>query len=99
MKRIQILLLTVLGIVPASAAVVDTIQIYSQSMQKNIKAVIITPDTYASASEFPVVYLLHGYSGNQLDWITKATGFEKAVDQYNLMIVCPDGGFGKLVLE
>lgn len=94
MKRIQILLLTVLGIVPASAAVVDTIQIYSQSMQKNIKAVIITPDTYASASEFPVVYLLHGYSGNQLDWITKATGFEKAVDQYNLMIVCPDGGFG-----
>jgi S-formylglutathione hydrolase FrmB len=94
MKRIQILLLSVLSFVPASAAVVDTIQIYSQSMQKNIKAVIITPDTYKSAPELPVVYLLHGYSGNHLDWINKARGFEKAVDQYNLIIVCPDGGFG-----
>jgi S-formylglutathione hydrolase FrmB len=94
MKRIQILLLLVLSFVPASAAVVDTIQIYSQSMQKNIKAVIITPDTYKSAPELPVVYLLHGYSGNHLDWINKARGFEKAVDQYNLIIVCPDGGFG-----
>jgi S-formylglutathione hydrolase FrmB len=94
MKRILILFFTVLSFVSASAAVVDTIEIYSQSMQKKIKAVIITPDNYAAAVELPVVYLLHGYSGNHLDWITKARGFEKAVDQYNLIIVCPDGGFG-----
>jgi S-formylglutathione hydrolase FrmB len=36
---------------------------------------------------------LHGYSGNQLDWINKAKGFEKAADDYNLIIVCPDGGY------
>ena len=94
MKRILFFLFSVLSFASARAAVVDTIQIYSQSMQKNIKAVIIVPDTYATAKELPVVYLLHGYSGNHLDWITKARGFEKAVDQYNLIIVCPDGGFG-----
>ena len=94
MKRILIFLLAILSFASSSAAVVDTIQIYSQSMQKNIKAVIITPDAYGTATELPVVYLLHGYSGNHLDWITKARGFEKAVDQYNLIIVCPDGGFG-----
>ena len=77
----------------AQAATVDTIQVYSQSMQKNIKSVIVTPDNYQLSKAFPVVYLLHGYSGNQLDWITKAKGFEKAADQYQLIIVCPDGGF------
>jgi S-formylglutathione hydrolase FrmB len=94
MKRILVFLLTILALASSQAAVVDTILVYSQSMQKNIKAVVITPDNYASAKELPVVYLLHGYSGNHLDWITKANGFEKAADQYNMIIICPDGGFG-----
>jgi S-formylglutathione hydrolase FrmB len=94
MKRILLLLLTILVFASTQAAIIDTIQVYSQSMQKNIKAIIVTPDNYASAKELPVVYLLHGFSGNYLDWITKAKGFEKAADQYSLIIVCPDGGFG-----
>jgi S-formylglutathione hydrolase FrmB len=40
-----------------------------------------------------VVYLLHGYSGNQNDWINSAKGVEKNADQYNLLIVCPDGNY------
>lgn len=73
------------------AAVVDTVQTYSASMKKNIKAVVITPDNYANVQALPVVYLLHGYSGNYKDWITKAKGFEKAADVYQMIIVCPDG--------
>jgi len=73
------------------AAVVDTVATYSPSMKKNIKAVVITPDNYKGAAELPVVYLLHGYSGNYADWITKAPGFEKAADLYNMIIVCADG--------
>ena len=94
MRRILVFILCIQVWFPVQAAVVDTIQTFSSSMQKNIKSVVITPDNYASAKEFPVVYLLHGYSGNHLDWINKAKGFEKAADQYNLIIVCPDGGFG-----
>lgn len=76
------------------AAIVDTVETYSTSMKKNIKAVVITPDNYASAGELPVVYLLHGYSGNYSDWAIKAKGFEKMADDYGMIIVCPDGGFG-----
>jgi S-formylglutathione hydrolase FrmB len=94
MKRILVFLFTIWVFALTRAAIVDTIQVYSQSMQKNIRTVIVTPDNYTSAKELPVVYLLHGYSGNHLDWITKAKGFEKAADQYNLIIVCPDGGYG-----
>jgi S-formylglutathione hydrolase FrmB len=94
MKRINIILFLILTtLVPVKAALVDTIRVFSQSMQKNIKSVVVTPDNYASAKALPVVYLLHGYSGNHLDWINKAKGFETAADQYNLIIVCPDGGF------
>jgi len=94
MKRIVFFLLILLTFSSSQAAIVDTIQVFSQSMQRNIKSVIITPDNYASVQKLPVVYLLHGYSGNHLDWINKAKGFEKAADQLNLIIVCPDGGFG-----
>jgi hypothetical protein len=78
MKHIKFLFLSLCIVGTASGAVVDTIQIYSQSMQKNIKSVIMTPVAYSSVKELPVVYLLHGYSGNHLDWINKAKGFEKA---------------------
>ena len=78
----------------AQAAVVDTVMTQSNAMKKQIKAVIITPDNYAGSKELPVVYLLHGHSGNYADWILKAKGFERAADLYNMIIVCPDGGFG-----
>lgn len=93
MKRIAILLLAVWAGVSARAAVIDTIQVYSASMQKNMKTVVITPDNYASAKELPVVYLLHGYSDNYSAWVKKAQGVEKQADLNNLIIVCPDGGF------
>lgn len=73
------------------AAKVDTVETYSASMKKNIKAVVITPDSYASGTEYPVVYLLHGYGGKYSDWATKATGIDKAADELQLIIVCPDG--------
>lgn len=76
------------------AASVDTVVTYSAAMKKSIKAVVITPDSYSAASQYPVVYLLHGHSGNYSDWIQKAAGFEKAADVYNIIIVCPDGGYG-----
>lgn len=77
------------------AATVDTVLTRSTAMQKDIKAVVIKPDNYAEATKrFPVVYLLHGYSGNYSNWIQKVETIKEDADRYNLLIVCPDGGFG-----
>jgi Predicted esterase len=86
---ILLIALSVAGFV--NAAVVDTVQTTSAAMQKKIKAVVITPEDYSSAKELPVVYLLHGYSGDYKDWVTKVKDLVKLVDQYNLIVVCPDG--------
>jgi len=94
LKYLSPILFSLFFLQTINAAVVDTVSTYSASMKKTIKAVVITPDNYANAQALPVVYLLHGYSGNYADWITKAKGFEKAVDLYQMIIVCPDGGFG-----
>ena len=75
------------------SATVDTVITYSTSMKKNIKAVVIIPAAYNSGSKLPVVYLLHGYSGNYVDWISKVPGITRYADEYNVLIVCPDGNY------
>lgn len=77
----------------ADAAVVDTVEVMSPSMNKKIKTVIIKPDRYDKNNQYPVVYLLHGYSGNYAAW-TKAEAVIQSVDLYNQIVVCPDGGYG-----
>ena len=91
LKFFGFLLLSILYLQNSHAAIVDTVITYSPSMKKNIKAVVITPDNYATMNALPVVYLLHGHGGKYADWVTKAKGFEKAADLYQLIIVCPDG--------
>jgi len=79
----------------AQAGTVDTVSIYSSSMRKNIKCVVIKPDNYKKkGSQFPTVYLLHGYSGRFDNWITKVPALKKYADDYQMLIVCPDGDYG-----
>lgn len=73
------------------AGIVDTVTTYSPSMKKSIKAVVIKPESYAKATQLPVVYLLHGHGGNYADWIKRAPALTRYADQMNLLIVCPDG--------
>lgn len=94
MNKFFLLFAFLFGLQESRAAIVDTVTTYSPSMKKEIRAVVIRPSQYNSLQRMPVVYLLHGYSDNYAGWVTKAAGVEKLADQYGLMIVCPDGGFG-----
>ncbi|WP_346239527.1 alpha/beta hydrolase [Niabella insulamsoli] len=76
----------------AWAAKVDTVLTHSAIMKKDIKAVVITPDDYNKSEKYPVVYLLHGYSGNYANW-AKAADVLKSADLYQQIVVCADGGF------
>lgn len=76
------------------AATVDTVNTYSQAMKKTIKAVVIKPAGYDGSKALPVVYLLHGYGGNYTDWVKKVDAVQQQADQFNMLIVCPDGGVG-----
>jgi S-formylglutathione hydrolase FrmB len=76
------------------AAKVDTVSTYSPVMKKNIKAVVITPDSYtAGTGTYPVVYMLHGYSNNYSDLVKRAPATIPSADTYQLILVCADGNY------
>lgn len=93
MKRYLLALFILFG-VTAKAAQVDTVNTHSDLMNKDIKAVIIRPDSYSSSRQYPVVYLLHGHGGNYASWINNAPALKRIVDEGGFMIVCPDGAIG-----
>lgn len=86
-----VLLLCIFSFVNASS--VDTVAVYSNSMHRSIKCVVIRPSSYDDKKDFPVVYLLHGYSGNYGDWIIKVPAIKQYADEDSILIVCPDGNY------
>jgi S-formylglutathione hydrolase FrmB len=92
-KTILILIISFLTFFKVSAATVDTVLTHSAAMGRDIKAVVVKPADYSSSKKFPVLYLLHGFSGNYSDWILKVPAITKLADEYQMVIVCPDGNF------
>ena len=79
------------------SSVVDTIEVRSRKMSRNIPCVVIVPDKMVDGSCYPVLYLLHGYnatgySNSHKVWIDNIkTNLSQLADQYGIMIVCPNG--------
>ncbi len=104
MKRYYIFLLLITNILAlqqvANASQIDTIDIYSPSMHKNTRCVVITPANYNfQGNPYPVLYLLHGWSGNYAGWLSDAPQIAQHADTYNMIIVCPDGGYDSWYLD
>ncbi len=91
-KNLSALLLLLFVVPELSAATVNSIKVYSKAMDKEIDCQVILPDSYSNGEALPVVYLLHGYSGNSTSWV-KSPGTTELADQYSVIIVSPDGGF------
>lgn len=99
MKRIflsiSIAIITVLSAFCATGQA-DTITIASEYIDPAMKVVVIKPAGYDDASStarrYPVVYLLHGYSGDYRDWSNVIQpGLDSLATHWNMIIVCPDG--------
>lgn len=85
------------------AARVDTLDVYSASMQKTLKIAVVLPDRYKKSKKpYPVLYLLHGGQGSFRDWLTQTTDkslLHKLVDQHNIIIVNPEGNLSSYYFD
>lgn len=65
----------------------------SRLMARKMNYRVILPFNYKRDKQkrFPVIYLLHGRTGNYKDW-TNLTEIERYSAAYNFIIVMPDGG-------
>lgn len=100
MKLFCLLSLFLMASSTTKAGRVDTLEIYSPSMRKAIRCVIITPDQYTvQGKPYPVLYLLHGWSGNYSGWLKDAPQLQQHADTYQMLVICPDGGYDSWYLN
>lgn len=59
------------------------------SKENNVN--IITPEGFDATQEFPTVYLLNGFGGDNNTWISVQPKLEEIADNYGMVIVMPDG--------
>ena len=57
--KFLLLSLLVMFVLPLEAALVDTIKVHSDAMNKDIQAVVVLPGKGKTTA--PVIYLLHGF--------------------------------------
>ncbi len=72
------------------AARVDTLQVTSQAMNRNVEVIVISPDKSHSQA-CPVIYLLHGHGGHAKTWLNIKPELPQMADEKGIIIVCPDG--------
>src|SRR5262249_20427322 len=69
---------------------VKTIQYDSPSVGRALKYRIILPSGYESSNRrYPVLYLLHGWSGDYTSWSKHRV--EEAAELFEMIVVLPDG--------
>ena len=95
MRKVIISCLFLLQVFVLQASVIDTIKVYSQSMKKNVSALVVIPNGYSeSKTQYPVVYMLHGFSDSYKNgWVSHIKATANYADNYKMILVLPDGGF------
>jgi putative tributyrin esterase len=66
---------------------------YSSSVQLTLKYTVVLPTSYYKGKkQYPVVYLLHGHTGNYTSWVSYAKLPASLATEYNCIIILPDAG-------
>jgi poly(3-hydroxybutyrate) depolymerase len=85
LANVRVLLFTlVLGMTEAAQSAAQVTaradSLYSASLGHTMRFVVVLPDGYDSTGSYPVLWLLHGYGGNDSDWLnnTQLTHYLRA---------------------
>lgn len=70
----------------------------SKNLAKPDTVWVFKPKNYDQQAKLPLIYLLHGYSGNYKQW-NGIMNAQKYADEYGFIIVCPDGLFNSWYLN
>lgn len=92
MKKILLLfLLLCLTAHEAAGQRTDTLEVFSPSMGRHVKNLVITPKGYERTDRLPVVYLLHGHGDTFRSWQDFMPDLPQQASRHGFIIVCPDG--------
>jgi len=98
MKKLAIVISTFLITHAAHAFTIDTVEIASKHTLETHKATVILPNSYSQNEDYPVVYVLHGWSGDYKVW-NENTSIAKQADIHDVIIVLPEGNYDKWYID
>lgn len=98
MKKIAIIFLLGITIVSCSKKQPELLTIKSDLIPDIDSILVFTPDDYKLTNNYPLVILLHGWSGNYGDW-NKLTDVQLLSDSYNFIVATPDGFYDSWYLN
>ena len=74
---------------PATGDIVEQHSFFSAALQRQMRYDIVLPVGYASGQRrYPVLYLLHGWEGDETNWV-KLTHLVELASRYALIVVTP----------
>ncbi len=80
-----------LGTFELGTATVETVSVAASAMNRKVEVLYIVPEITSAADRFPVLYLLHGWSDNQNNWLYYKPELQDISNEKGLIIVCPNG--------
>lgn len=99
MQRFLGFLLVILFILSSYLSAQDTLVFARKYLPSDNKTLVFVPDNdSAGVKRFPLLYLLHGWSGSSFDW-NEHTKIQDYADKYGFFIVCPDGYYDSWYVE
>ena len=87
------LVLALLIALPAFAqnSQIQEAKVKASKMSEPVLCTIILPEEYSDPecqeAQYPVLYLLHGYGGNNTNWVSKKEDLPDMASQYGVIIV------------
>jgi putative tributyrin esterase len=97
MKSIRLcrVLLVSLFLCISASARVETVRFQSKLINTTLPYNIILPSDYdtSKTTRYPVLYLLHGLTGHDSDWVQRTNIADYAAD-YRIIVVMPEGNDG-----
>jgi len=90
MKKILLFLSIIFLVLSCTAKEPELITIKSKFLPSEDSILVFTPENYTSEKEYPLIILLHGWSGNYNQW-NSIVNLQLFADVYNFVISCPDG--------
>lgn len=93
-KLLQILFILVtvnVTTVARAATTTNTVSFHSTALDQETTYVVALPSPLEPNHVYPVLYLLHGATGNYKDWTERST-FTELLDGRDMIVVMPDGG-------
>ena len=96
--NIKLFILTLLSFWGSGIFAQDQLTYKSKNLPENDTVWVFKPQQYQSGQTLPLIFLLHGYSGNYKQW-DSIMDAQKYADEFGIIIVCPDGLFNSWYLN